>query len=152
VEKIVKEHKAVVAIGSNSGNRKENIRTALKSFASFCHIDKYSKAYKTKPYGNKNQPDFINMAVLIETSLSPTELLDKLLEIETHLGRERTIHWGERTIDLDIIFYDNLVIQTENLTIPHPDMQNRDFVLKPLMDICPDWEHPVLKKKARKLT
>ena len=97
----------------------------------------------TKPYGGVEQDDFVNGAIALQTLLTPQELLEKLHEIEQHANRERIIHWGPRTLDLDIIFYDKLVYEDENLIIPHADMQNRDFVLKPLLELCPNYRHPV---------
>lgn len=97
----------------------------------------------TKPYGGVEQDDFVNGAIALQTLLTPQELLEKLHEIEQHANRERIIHWGPRTLDLDIIFYDKLVYEDENLIIPHVDMENRNFVLKPLMELCPNYRHPV---------
>ena len=97
----------------------------------------------TKPYGGVEQDDFVNGAIALQTLLTPQELLEKLHEIEQHANRERIVHWGPRTLDLDIIFYDKLVYEDENLIIPHVDMENRDFVLKPLMELCPNYRHPV---------
>ena len=90
-------------------------------------------------------------AIALKTMLSPQELLERLHEIEQHANRERIIHWGPRTLDLDIIFYDKLVYEDEDLIIPHIDMQNRDFVLKPLAELCPNYRHPVLGKTVSQL-
>ncbi len=138
-------HTAYISIGSNLGNRKNNIRLAIKKLMGFCNIEAYSRVYRTKPYGVTDQPDFINLAVRVSTILEPAELLEELKAVEDSLGRVRIIRWGPRTIDLDILFFDDLIIKTENLTIPHPDLQNRYFVLKPLNDISPDYIHPVIK-------
>ncbi len=142
-------HTAYISIGSNLGNKKQNIGHALRSMEYFSTIEACSRPYRTKPYGYLNQPDFINMVIKVSTEENPLELLVKLQKIENDLGRVRSVRWGERTIDLDIVFYDSSIINVENLTIPHPDMQNRYFVLKPMADIAPDFIHPVLKKTIK---
>jgi 2-amino-4-hydroxy-6-hydroxymethyldihydropteridine diphosphokinase len=144
-------HKVYISIGSNIGNRKKNIRAAIERLKCAASSIRCSKPYRTAPYGYLNQPDFINMALEIETDYTPSHLLKELQEIEASLGRVRTIKWGQRTIDLDIIFYDNDIIEEAGLIIPHPDMQNRIFVLKPLMDLCPEYIHPLLKKSISSL-
>ena len=145
-------HNVFIAIGTNLGDKEENIRQSIKKMEqNNIHIIKKSNVYKTMPYGYKNQPVFLNCAVQAETMLSPEELLYTLLSIEKQMGRKRKIHWGPRIIDLDIIFYDNLIINSSNLKIPHPDMQNREFVLKPLCDIAPNFVHPVLHKTMKEL-
>ncbi|MBR3245400.1 MAG: 2-amino-4-hydroxy-6-hydroxymethyldihydropteridine diphosphokinase, partial [Parasporobacterium sp.] len=103
---------------------------------------------ETKAYGVTDQDDFLNMAVLLETSLTPYELLDVLHEIENELGRVRVIHWGPRTIDLDIIFFGDQILNDQDLTIPHPDYRNRDFVMKPLLEIVPDFVDPMTGRKV----
>lgn len=140
--------KVFVAVGSNLGEREKNIQTAIKKLAEHPEIivQKKSLLLETKPYGNTKQPDFLNGVVEITTTLSPKNLLAYLMQIEKSLGRERKEHWGARTIDLDIIFYDDLVIQVDDLAIPHIDMQNRLFVLGPLLEIAPDFMHPILQK------
>ena len=145
-------HNVFIAIGTNLGDKEENIRQSIKKMEqNNIHIIKKSNVYKTMPYGYKNQPVFLNCVVQAETMLSPEELLYVLLSIEKQMGRKRKIHWGPRIIDLDIIFYDNLIINSSNLKIPHPDMQNREFVLKPLCDIAPNFVHPVLHKTVKEL-
>ena len=110
-----------------------------------------SELLVTKPYGGVEQDDFVNGAIALQTLLTPQELLEKLHEIEQHANRERIIHWGPRTLDLDIIFYDKLVYESDELIIPHIDMQNRDFVLKPLAELCQNYRHPVLGKTVSQL-
>lgn len=143
-------NKVFIAFGSNIGDRYETVYKAFKLLEeNQMKIVKKSKIYETEPYGYKEQPPFINGVILVETHLSCREVLERLLSIEKQLGRERIIRWGPRTIDLDIIFYNNEVYNEEDLKVPHPDMQNREFVLKPLCDIDPDFIHPVLKKSIR---
>jgi len=145
-------HNVFIAIGTNLGDKEENIRQSIKKMEqNNIHIIKKSNVYKTMPYGYKNQPVFLNCVVQAETMLSPEELLYTLLSIEKQMGRKRKIHWGPRIIDLDIIFYDNLIIDSSNLKIPHPDMQNREFVLEPLCDIAPNFVHPILHKTMKEL-
>lgn len=144
-------NKVYLSIGSNLGSRKSNIRKSFAGISEFAQINACSKVYRTKPYGPVAQPDFINMAIEISTGLDAETLLDKLQELEKDLGRIRTIHWGPRTIDLDILFFNDLIYQSPRLVIPHPDLQNRLFVLKPMADIAPGLIHPVLKKSIENL-
>lgn len=141
-------NKVFLAIGSNLGEREKTIEFAINKLAEnpAIIIKKKSSLLETKPYGNTAQPDFLNGIIEIETSLTPRNLLKYLMQIETLLGRTRKEHWGARTIDLDIIFYSNLVLQENDLTIPHADMQNRSFVLEPLLELAPDFIHPILQK------
>jgi 2-amino-4-hydroxy-6-hydroxymethyldihydropteridine diphosphokinase len=137
-----------VALGSNMGERLKNIQRACCLMErSNMKVLRTSPLYVTKPYGFTDQPDFLNCVVEIETELTPFQLLEELLNIEKFLGRVRERKWGPRTIDLDIVLYGNVVLETESLTIPHYDLTNRQFVLKPLLDIA-DVEHP-LKGKFR---
>ncbi|WDU83672.1 2-amino-4-hydroxy-6-hydroxymethyldihydropteridine diphosphokinase [Caloramator sp. Dgby_cultured_2] len=141
---------AYIAFGTNVGDREENINVALKMMEDRgIKIIKTSKIYVTEPYGYKDQPEFLNGAVEVETNLSCRELLNVLLNIEKDMGRVRHFKWGPRNIDLDIIFYNDEVIDEPDLKVPHPDMHNRDFVLKPLCDLNPNFVHPILKKPSR---
>ncbi|MCI7321913.1 MAG: 2-amino-4-hydroxy-6-hydroxymethyldihydropteridine diphosphokinase [Lachnospiraceae bacterium] len=146
-------HRAYIAVGSNLGDKGEYIRQGIEALqdCSDCIVEKESALIVTKPYGVTDQPDFLNGMLQVKTLLTPVELLKKLNEIELAAKRERKIHWGPRTLDLDIIFYDDLVLDTERLTIPHPDMQNRDFVLEPLAELAPRYRHPVLDKTVKEL-
>ncbi|MCR4671641.1 MAG: 2-amino-4-hydroxy-6-hydroxymethyldihydropteridine diphosphokinase [Lachnospiraceae bacterium] len=146
-----KRHIVYIASGSNIGERESNISEAYKLLAQEGEILAQSQLYETAPYGYTDQPAFMNGCIKMSTLLSPEELLDRIHAIEAILGRKRDIHWGPRTIDLDIIFFDNRVIETEDLTVPHADMKNREFVLKPLVEIAPDMVHPVLKLTVREL-
>lgn len=114
-------------------------------------VVKRSSLYETKPWGLKAQPDFINMVVCAETGISPEELLKKLKFIEKKMGRKESKRWGPRLIDIDILFYDDLVIDSPELKIPHPYIKEREFVLLPLSEIEPEFVHPVLKKTVREL-
>lgn len=137
---------AVLSLGSNIGDRAKNLNAALKELSQKARVIKTSQFYETKPYGFHLQPDFLNCAAILETSLKPEELLHELKEVEKKLGRVEVEKWHERTIDIDIIFYDSLVYNSPGLQIPHPDMQYREFVLKPIAEISPDFVHPELGK------
>lgn len=146
-------HKAYVAVGSNLGDKEAFIRKGIASLQEHPQIvvTKISEMLVTEPYGNVEQDCFLNGALEIRTLLTPGELLAELHRIEAEAGRERLVHWGPRTLDLDIIFYDKLVYEDENLVIPHVDMQNRYFVLKPLSEITPNYRHPLLGKTVTEL-
>ena len=139
-------HTVYVAIGSNMGEKAAYIENGIKELSEIPEIkvEKVSNMIVTKPYGGVEQDDFVNGAIKLRTLYAPDELLDVLHQVETHANRERIIHWGPRTLDLDIIFYDDLVYEDDELIIPHVDMQNRTFVVKPLLDLCPNKRHPVL--------
>lgn len=141
-----------ISIGSNLGDREENCKQALRLLqGSGILIKKQSLMYETEPWGVKDQPKFINMAIEVETDKKPEELLRILKEIEKEVGRKETVKWGPRVIDLDILFYDNLILKTKNLEIPHPLLHERDFVLKPLCEIAPDKKHPVTGKTVKEM-
>jgi 2-amino-4-hydroxy-6-hydroxymethyldihydropteridine diphosphokinase len=124
-----------------------NLENARNSIDIKCGpIQKQSTIYETEAWGMKDQPAFYNQALCIETTLSPEELMAMLLSIETSMGRERLIPLGPRTIDLDILYYNQTIIEAQGLIIPHPRLAARNFVLAPLVEIAPDFEHPVLKK------
>lgn len=142
----------MIGLGSNLGERDKNIRTALEKMKEKgIELLRVSSVLETEPYGYTDQPKFLNAVCLVETNLTPDQLLDVLLEIEKEMGRVRERKWGPRIIDLDIIFYEDLVLESERLIVPHPDMHNRWFVLAPLAEICPDYVHPKLKKTVREL-
>ncbi len=129
--------RAYLGIGTNMGDRLNNLNQTIDNIKQFknTEIVKISKVYETRPWGYTNQNDFLNLCVSIDTNLKPEELLQKCLEAECKLKRERTIKWGPRTIDVDILAYDDIICNGEKLTLPHPRIQERAFVLIPLIDL-----------------
>ena len=147
-------HTAYIALGSNMGDKEQYLNQAVKSLneASCCKVAKVSSFLVTPPYGVTDQDDFLNACLELRTLLTPRELLDELHRIEKEAGRERIIHWGPRTLDLDIIFYDDLILHEEDFCIPHVEVQKRDFVLKPLHEIAPCHKHhPCSHKTVREM-
>ena len=142
---------AFIGIGSNLGDRIENCIKAVGEISSFATVLALSSIYETEPVGKEDQPYFINCVVKIETELSPSDLLASLQSVEDRLGRRGKERWGPRLIDLDIIFYNDLAIETEELTIPHPRAHLRRFVLLPLSEIAPRLVHPVLNVSISRL-
>ena len=141
-----------ISIGANLGDRKASCLSSIEILKKKgIVIRKISSLYETEPWGVENQPKFLNMAIEIETGLTPENLLVLLKNIEKEIGREQTHKWGPRTIDLDILLYNDLIMYGENLKIPHPYMHERDFVLRPLLEIAPDIKHPVLQVTVREL-
>ncbi len=143
--------KVFIALGSNIGSLEENLNAALKKISEFGKVQKVSSFYKTKPQGFLDQADFLNAVCLFETDLEPQDLLKKLKETEKLLGRTPNFKDGPRLIDLDIIYYDDIVLNTPTLTIPHPRAHQRMFVMKGLLEIAPDFLHPLLKKTTREI-
>lgn len=127
-----------VALGSNLDNPLKQLQQAVESLQIFAKDLVVSSFYSSKPLGPQDQPDYVNAVVRFETDLSPLDLLDKLQSIEQQQGRVRLRRWGERTLDLDILLYGDQQIQSERLTVPHYDMQNREFVIVPLYEIAPE--------------
>ena len=145
--------KAYVALGSNIGDSKAHLDGAVEALKADekVRVLKVADYIVTKPYGGVEQDDFVNSAMAIETLYSPEELLDRLHEIEADHARERMIHWGPRTLDLDILLYEDVVMDTPDLIIPHKDMHNREFVLKPMAEIAPYEKHPILGQTMEQL-
>ncbi|RMG03710.1 MAG: 2-amino-4-hydroxy-6-hydroxymethyldihydropteridine diphosphokinase [Nitrospirae bacterium] len=141
-----------IGLGSNVGGRERNCEKAVSILKERgVSILKMSSLYETPPWGVEDQPDFINMVVEAEAELRPLELLNLLKEIESDMGRVKTYRWGPRLIDLDILFYDTLVVDTPELKIPHPYIEKREFVLRPLSEIAPGLRHPVTGKTVREM-
>lgn len=138
-------HRVYLSVGSNMGDRAGYIQKGLHMLEEKEGIlnVRVSGIVETKPYGRTDQADFLNAAIALDTFWHPKELLQVLHEIENEQGRVRKLQWGPRTLDLDIIFYENLIVGDEELVIPHADMANREFVLKPLAELAPDFRHPV---------
>lgn len=138
---------AYIALGSNLGDKEKNLRRALLLLTQQgVEVVRVSSFLSTEPYGVIDQPQFLNAVACVRTSLAPLALLDVLLATELAMGRVRLRHWGERNIDLDLLLYEDVVLDMPRLRLPHPDMQNRDFVLLPLAEIAPELKHPTLKK------
>ncbi|EIG27893.1 2-amino-4-hydroxy-6-hydroxymethyldihydropteridine diphosphokinase [Haemophilus paraphrohaemolyticus] len=137
-----------VALGSNLNDPLNQLKQAVQSLQAFAINFEVSPFYGSKPVGPQDQPDYVNAIVKFETDLTALELLDKLQHIENSQGRVRLRRWGERTLDLDIILYGNEQIQNERLTVPHIEMQNREFVIVPMYDLSPDLVLPSGQKLA----
>lgn len=138
---------AYIALGSNLGNKEKNLRRALLLLTQQgVEVVRVSSFLSTEPYGVTDQPQFLNAVACVRTSLAPLALLDVLLATELAMGRVRLRHWGERNIDLDLLLYEDVVLDLPRLHLPHSDMQNRDFVLLPLAEIAPELKHPTLQK------
>lgn len=143
---------AYIALGSNLGDKEKNLRRAiLLLLQQGIAVEQVSSFICTEPYGVTDQPQFLNAVCRVRTSLTPLALLDVLLATELALGRVRLRHWGERNIDLDLLLYEDVIMDSPRLRLPHPDMQNRDFVLLPLAEIAPEPMHPTLKKTIQEL-
>lgn len=139
-------HKTFIATGSNMGDSEQFILDAMDNLDSDenCRVLRKAKMYESRPYGGVEQDNYINSAFCMNTLYSPIELLSRLQEEEKNAGRERNMKWGPRTLDLDILYYDDLILERDHLRIPHVDMSKRDFVLLPLSEIAPYKRHPIL--------
>lgn len=146
-------HTVYLGVGSNIGDKEGYLNFAIQQLKQLpdIQVKKVSEYRNTKPYGGVEQDEFLNSCIEIKTLQTPEELLITLHTIELEAGRERIIHWGPRTLDLDILLYDDLVMNTESLTIPHKEMHKREFVLEPMAEIAPYIEHPVYHCSMKQL-
>ena len=143
------EHIVYLALGSNLGNRAANLKEALASLSPQMDVKARSKVYETPPWGHTEQDKFFNQVVMVKTYLEPEPLLKHLKRLEVALGRKASFQNGPRLIDIDILFYDDLVLESTALVIPHPHVHERGFVLLPLLDIAPELVHPVKQRSVR---
>ena len=146
-------HTTYIALGSNIGDSETYLNEAVEKIGQIptCTVEKVSSYLVTEPYGVTDQPDFLNACLKMRTLLYPEELLKELNQIEKEAGRERIIHWGPRTLDLDILLYDDIVLEEDDLCIPHVEMHKRSCVLEPLAEIAPYKRHPVYGKTVREM-
>ena len=144
-------HTVYLSLGTNMGDRAANLKLALTSLPPQMRVKKKSTVYETPPWGYTDQESFLNQVVKVTTYLEPEPLLKHLKRLEVALGRKASFRYGPRLIDIDILFFDGLVFESPSLTIPHPHVHERGFVLIPLMDIAPDHVHPVTGKSTREM-
>lgn len=147
----MKEHTVYLALGTNLGDRLANLKQAISSLTPQLEVKAKSQVYETPPWGFEDQPKFLNQAVKATTYLDPEPLLKHLKRLEVALGRKESFPNGPRLIDIDVLFYDDLILNKPSLAIPHPRLHERGFVLLPLMEIAPDLVHPVHKKSVREM-
>ena len=147
----MKEHTVYLALGSNLGDRLANLKQAIDSLTPQMEVRAKSSVYETPPWGYEDQPKFLNQVVKAKTYLDPEPLLKHLKRLEVALGRQASFPNGPRLIDMDILFYDELIVNTPSLVIPHPRLHERGFVLLPLMDISPDLVHPLNRKRVSEM-
>lgn len=139
-------HNVYIGIGTNIEPRMKRMREAISALGELGTLKNQSSIYETAPYGFTEQPNFLNAVVLLRTNFELSELHHALRQLEKELGRKNRARWHEREIDFDILFYDSVIFASDTLTIPHPELQKRAFVLAPLAEIAPDQLHPVLQK------
>jgi 2-amino-4-hydroxy-6-hydroxymethyldihydropteridine diphosphokinase len=152
MEGYLNKHIAYLLIGGNMGNRLNNLQQAIELIKKNCGpVIKQSSIYETAAWGLTDQPDFLNQVLVVETGMEPEHLMRQLLLIEETMGRQRTIKMGPRTIDLDILLIDDIVMSTELLKLPHPSLPKRRFALLPLAEVAPELFHPVEKKPVSQL-
>jgi 2-amino-4-hydroxy-6-hydroxymethyldihydropteridine diphosphokinase len=145
------EHIVYLALGSNLGNRAANLKEAISALPPQMEVKAKSKVYETPPWGYTEQDKFLNQVLMVKTYLQPEQLLKHLKRLEVALGRVASFRNGPRLIDIDILFYDDLVFESPALVIPHPHVHERGFVLLPMMDIAPDFVHPGRNQSIRKM-
>jgi 2-amino-4-hydroxy-6-hydroxymethyldihydropteridine diphosphokinase len=139
-------------LGSNLGDRKGYLQKAIDLIATeLGAVTQKSSIYETEAWGKTDEPNYLNQVVQVNTTLPARQVLEKVLQIETKMGRVREEKWGARIIDIDILFYGQGIINEPGLTVPHPELHNRKFTLEPLSEISPDWQHPVFKKSIFQL-
>jgi 2-amino-4-hydroxy-6-hydroxymethyldihydropteridine diphosphokinase len=144
-------HIVYLSLGTNLGNRAANLKQAVSSLSPQMRVMKKSSIYETPPWGYTEQDPFLNQAVMVTTILEPEPLLKHIKRLEVAMGRKASFRYGPRLIDIDILFYDDLILETPTVVIPHPYVHERGFVLIPLMDIAPDLMHPVMKRNIREM-
>lgn len=141
-----------ISLGTNLGNRINNLNQSIRSIERLIgKVVTQSSVYETAPWGNQNQPDYLNQVIIVRSDLKPEDCLQTLLQIENDLGRTRKQKWEARIIDIDLLYADDQIIKTKELTIPHPFIEQRKFVLTPLAEIAPDFIHPIFKKSQEQL-
>ncbi len=144
-------HQVYLALGTNLGDRLANLNAAIQALSPGVRVLRQSSIYETPPWGFADQPDFLNQVLLAETNLFALDLLAYLKNLESRLGRQSTFKFGPRLIDIDILFYDELVMETSNLKIPHPRISERAFVLVPLADLAAELRHPISGEIVREM-
>ncbi len=144
-------NKVFLGLGSNVGDKKRNIEEAVKLLSEKIENIKVAKIYISRAVGYENQDDFLNTVISGETELNIGELFEFIKNVEKQVGRKYRFRWGPREIDIDILFFNDLIFEDENIKIPHPRIQERDFVLKPLADLDKNFVHPVLKKSVKEM-
>jgi 2-amino-4-hydroxy-6-hydroxymethyldihydropteridine diphosphokinase len=145
------EQIAYLSLGSNLGSREQNLRGAIRRISALGRVDAVSSFYETEPVEFTDQPWFLNCVMALETTAEPVQLIHELLRIEQEMGRQRVLKKGPRSIDIDILLFGDAVVNTPELTIPHPEMARRRFVLEPLAEIAPELLHPISQKTVMQL-
>jgi len=144
-------HQVVLGLGGNMGDRLSLLNKAIKLLKQQMKLERESTIYQSAAWGGNSQAAYLNQVLVMNTSLSAIDCLDFILQIENQLGRERVLKWGDRTMDIDILYFDNEIINTERLKVPHPHLVSRNFVLVPLVEVLPDYLHPLIKKTSIEL-
>ncbi len=148
----MKQYPVFLLLGANLGNRAVTLAKAIELISEqIAPVVAQSRLYETAPWGVTNQPSFLNQVIKIETKLTPSDVLIKTLKIEKQLGRERRLRWGARIIDIDLLYYGDMILETPDLHLPHPRLHERRFTLVPLAETAPDFVHPILKKTSQEL-